>query len=319
MYNYDLIDQRNSIPNSTTTPTTFLPSRNRAIPARYSIATLHHCSDLSQQTTNVANLASSRAGDVRALVTLHTASDADTRPLPVGASTLGAEDVNIGSLGSDAASDVLDGKTGYGDTGSGSSSGGAVFVVLFDQDSGLGDVLEGDALVGDVLGNLVSTNRGLAFFLDGIATYLDLAGRAGDGLDADAVVGVDDLGVCDGDGVDDVVVAAADGADGEAVAAGAVAAGEGDVGAAVDGEAVVLVVDGGAGDGDLRRVADVEGVGVVAALGVAVLVVDGDVVDLEGLGVVDAEDLDGAVLDGLELDVSVCTMMGDLGQDARCP
>jgi hypothetical protein len=138
--------------------------------------------------------------------------------------------------------------------------------------------------------------------------YLDLAGRAGDGLDADAVVGVDDLGVEDVDGVDDVVVAAADGADGETVAAGAVAAREGDVGAAVDGEAVVLVVDGGAGDGDLRRVADVEGVGVVAALGVAVLVVDGDVVDLEALGVVDAEDLDGAVLDGLGLNVSVCTI-----------
>lgn len=132
-----------------------------------------------------------------------------------------------------------------------------------------------------------------------MAFYLDRAGLAGDGLDADAVVGVDDLGVQDLDGVDDVVVAAADGANRQAMAAGAVAAGESDVGAAVDGQAVVLVVDGGAGDGDLRRVADVEGVGVVAALGVAVLVVDGDVVHLEALGIVDAEDLDGAVLDGL--------------------
>ena len=89
------------------------------------------------------------------------------------------------------------------------------------------------------------------------------------------------------------------------MAAGAEAAGEGDVSAAVDGEAVVLVVDGGAGDGDLRRVADVESIGVVAALGVTVLVVDGDAVHLETLGVVDAENLDGAVLDGLGLKVSI--------------
>jgi hypothetical protein len=112
--------------------------------------------------------------------------------------------------------------------------------------------------------------------------YLDLASGAGDSLDADTVVGVDDLGVGDRDGVDDVVVAAADGADGE--------------------------TDGGAGDGDLGRVTDVEGVGVVAALGVTVLVVDGDAVDLEALGVVDAENLNRAVLDRLGWNVSVCTV-----------
>jgi len=103
------------------------------------------------------------------------------------------------------------------------------------------------------------------------------------------------------------------------VATGAVATGEGDVSPAVDSEAVVLVVDGGAGNGDLRRVADVESVGVVAALGVTVLVVDGDVVDLETLSVVDAEDLDGAVLDGLGLNVSSCTALRDLEPDVRCP
>jgi hypothetical protein len=151
---------------------------------------------------------------------------------------------------------------------------------------------------------LLATRTGLSLGLD--FAHLDLASGAGDGLDADTVVGVDDLGVEDVDGVDDVVVAAADGADGETVAAGAVATGEGDVSTAVDGKAVVLVVDGGAGDGDLGRVTDVESVGVVAALGVTVLVVDGDVVDLEALSVVDAEDLDGAVLDGLGLNVSVC-------------
>jgi hypothetical protein len=103
------------------------------------------------------------------------------------------------------------------------------------------------------------------------------------------------------------------------VATGAEAAGESDVSAAVDGKAVVLVVDGGAGDGDLGRVANVEGVGVVAALGVTVLVVDGDAVDLEALGVVDAENLNRAVLDRLGWNVSNWTVMRNLGQDLRCP
>ena len=127
----------------------------------------------------------------------------------------------------------------------------------------------------------------------------DFAGGAGDGLDAHAVVGVDDLRVEDVDGVDGVVAPAADAADAQAVAAGAVAAGESDLGAAVDSEAVVLVVDGSAADGDLGGAADVEGVGVVAALGVAVLVVDGDAVELGVGGGVDGEGLHGRVLDGL--------------------
>jgi hypothetical protein len=83
------------------------------------------------------------------------------------------------------------------------------------------------------------------------------------------------------------------------VATGAVAAGKGDVSAAVNGEAVVLVVDGGAGDSDVLRVTDIERVGVVAALRVTVLVVDGNVVDREGIGVIDGEDLDRGVLDCL--------------------
>ena len=149
--------------------------------------------------------------------------------------------------------------------------------------------------------------------------YLDLASGAGDSLDADTVVGVDDLGVRDGDGVDDVVVAAADGADGETVAAGAVATGESDVSTAVDGKAVVLVIHSGAGDGDLRRVTNVEGVGVVAALGVAVLVVDGDAVHLEALGVVDAENLNGAVLDRLGLKVSICMVMRNSKTELTMP
>jgi hypothetical protein len=83
------------------------------------------------------------------------------------------------------------------------------------------------------------------------------------------------------------------------VATGAVAAGEGDLSAAVDSKAVILVVDGRAADGDLGGASDVEGIGVVAALGVTVLVVDGDAVELGVGGSVDGEDLNGRVLDGL--------------------
>ena len=126
----------------------------------------------SQKTTNNAvHLARSRAGDVGALAALHTTSNADTRPLPVGASTLGAKNVNLLSLGTDGALDVLDGETGDRDAGGGGASGGAVLVVLLDEDSGLGDVLEGDALVGDVLGILLATRIGF-MFLDWITPTL---------------------------------------------------------------------------------------------------------------------------------------------------
>jgi hypothetical protein len=113
--------------------------------------------------TSTIHLASSRAGDVRALAALLTTRNADTRPLPVRASTLGAENVDRDSLGSDAAGDIVNGKTSDRDAGGGGAGGRAVLVVLLDQNSGLGDVLEGDSLVGDVLGNLVSTDRGLVF------------------------------------------------------------------------------------------------------------------------------------------------------------
>ena len=119
--------------------------------AKHSSATSTQHLELSEKTTNAVHLARSRAGDVRALAALHAASDADTRPLPVGASTLGAKNVNLLSLGTDGALDVLDGEAGDRDAGGGGASGRAVLVVLLDQDSGLGDVLEGDALVGDVL------------------------------------------------------------------------------------------------------------------------------------------------------------------------
>lgn len=94
------------------------------------------------------------------------------------------------------------------------------------------------------------------------------------------------------------------------MATGAVATGEGDVGTAVDGKAVVLVVDRGAADSDLLRRANVEGVGVVAAIGVAVLVIDGNIVDLKVGGVVDGEDLNRRVLDCKALDDGVVQLVG---------
>lgn len=85
----------------------------------------------------------------------------------------------------------------------------------------------------------------------------DLASGAGDGLDAHTVVGVHNLRVGDMDGVNGVVVAAANRADGETVTTRAVAASEGDISTAIDSEAVILVVDSRAGDGDLLGATDV--------------------------------------------------------------
>lgn len=149
----------------------------------------------------------------------------------------------------------------------------------------------------------------------------DLASSARDGLDADTVVGVDDLGVEDVDGVDGVVAPATNAANAQAVAAGAVAAGEGDLSTAVDGEAVILVVDGRAADSDLGGATDIERVGVVAALGVTVLVVDGDAVELGVGGGVDREDLHRGVLDGLSHRIlSVVIITGhDCTDDLRVP
>lgn len=51
-------------------------------------------------------------------------------------------------------------------------------------------------------------------------------------------------------------------------------------------------------DSDLGATTDVEGIGVVSATTVAILVVDRDLVQLKVCGTVDREDLNGRVLDG---------------------
>lgn len=93
-----------------------------------------------------------------------------------------------------------------------------------------------------------------------------------------------------------------------ATAAGA--AGEGDVGARVDGKAVVLVLDDGTGDVDTGRRTDIKGIGIVATTGVAGRVVQVDIVDAKVGGAVDAESLDGSVLDTQSLDPGVLKGVG---------
>lgn len=238
---------------------------------------------------SIPNLAGGRAGNVGALGRGLASGDLVTGPGPVRAGTLGAQDVDVGGRGSDRAGNLANLEVGDGDAGGGSASRAAVLVVLLNDDTVLGNVGQGDA---------------------GVLDVGDGAGGAVDGLDADAVVAVGDGAVLDADGLDDVVGAAADGADGETVATAAGAAGEGDVGARVDGEAVVLVLDDGARDVDASGGSDVEGVGVVATGRVTGRVVQVDIVDTQGGGAVDAESLDGGVLHAKTLDPRVLEGVG---------
>lgn len=66
--------------------------------------------------------------------------------------------------------------------------------------------------------------------------------------------------------------------------------------ARVDGNAVVLVLDGSTADVDTGGLADVETVGVVATVVITVGVVDGEVVQVD-VGSLDTDGLDGSILD----------------------
>lgn len=230
----------------------------------------------------VKRLARSTARDTLAGSGLLATGDAVVLPRPVLA--VGAQDVDVGALGGDSAVDVADGEVGDGDTSSRRTGGLAVLVVLLDDNTVLGDVLEGDVLVDDIGDGTSST---------------------GDSLDADTVVRVRDDVVDDADLLDNVVGASTDRADGDTVTTAAVTAGEGDVGAGVDGKAVVLVLDVGAGDVDTSGRANIESISVVATLGVTEGVVKGDISQLDVVAGVDAEGLDGGVLDVEALDLGV--------------
>ena len=184
-------------------------------------------------------------------------SDAVAGPSPLGARPLAAEDVHLCRALGHRASDTADCQVRDGNTSRRSTGRATVLVVLLDDNTILGDVGQGDTLVLDI------RNR---------------ARRVVHRLDAHAIVRVGDGAVENAHRLDRVVGPAADGADREAVAAAARAACEGDVGARVDGQAVVLVLDDGARNVDAGRRADVEGVGVVAAAGVTGRVVDDNVV-----------------------------------------
>lgn len=233
-------------------------------------------------------IARSTRRNVLAIAAGLTAGDVNARHGPVRAAAITAKDVDLDSVGVNRASDVLEGDVGDGNTVGGSTSGVTVLVVLLNDDTVVGDTGELDVGVGDVL---------------------DSTSSVVDGLDANTVLRVGDSRVDESDVLDGVVVAATDGADGETVTAGAGTAGEVDVLTRVDGDAVVLVLDGGAGDGDVGTLADVETVGVVTALGVTVAVVDGDVLDHEVVRL-DGDGLDGGVLDVKTGDLGVVEVVG---------
>lgn len=233
---------------------------------------------------------SATAGDVLALGALLSTGDTVAGPGPAGAGALAAEQVGVGAGRGDGALDAGDSEVGDRDTGGGGTGRAAVLVVLLDDDTVLGDVAQGDVVEG---------HAG------------DLAGGAGDGLDADAVVRVADLAVLDVHSVDGVVGTASHGANRQAMAASAGATGEGDVGAGVDGQAVILVVHNGSGDVDVLGRANVKGICVVAELAaVTSRVVVGHIDDVEVGGRVDAHELDGRVLDVQALDVGLLEGVG---------
>lgn len=220
-------------------------------------------------------LARNARRDVLTVIARLAASDVDALPGPVRAAAITAKDEDRVCIVLNGTGDTVKGNAGDLNVVAGGAGGATVLVVLLDDDTVVGDTRELDVRVGDVA--------------DG-AGLIDL------GLDAQAVGRVADSRVGDGDVLDGVVIAAANGADGETVATRAGTARELDVLARVDGDTIVLVLDGGAADVDTVRLADVERVGVVAAVVVAVRVVDGQVLENSVVGL-DTDGLHGSVLD----------------------
>lgn len=79
--------------------------------------------------------------------------------------------------------------------------------------------------------------------------------------------------------------------------------------AGVDGNAVILILDGGTTDVDTVTLANVEAIGVVAAVVITVGVVDGDIEDVE-VGSLHTDRLNWGVLDGQILDGRVLQVVG---------
>lgn len=90
----------------------------------------------------------------------------------------------------------------------------------------------------------------------------------------------------------------------------AVTPSESDIGARVDGETIILVLDDSARDVDASGRANVKSISVVATLGVAQGVIHVDIVDTKVGDAIDAERLDGGVDDVQLLDVGVLEGVG---------
>jgi len=225
------------------------------------------------------------AGDTRALAGLLATRDGVARPLPVGASTGGTENVGVGTRAGNTDLVVVHGEASDRDTVGGLAGRGTVLVVLLNDNTVLGDAGESVASV---------------------LNARDLASSTVDSLDTETVLRVGDLVVGELDVGDGVVITTTDGTDGETVATSAGRTGDSDVGTRVDGDTVILVVDVGTRNGDAAGGANVESIGVVAlVLTVTGRVVNSDTSQGKLLGVVDGEDLNGRILDLDVLDLGV--------------
>jgi hypothetical protein len=177
------------------------------------------------------------AGKTRALCGLLATGDLVARPLPAGASTRGAKDVGVGARAGNTDSVISHGKTSDWDTSGGLreiklaefcgrvgystylASGGAILVVLLNNNTVLGDSGENISRVSDAG---------------------DFASGTVDSLNTETVLRVGDLVVQELDVGDSVIVATADGSDRETVATSAGGARNGDVRTRVDSDTVVL-------------------------------------------------------------------------------
>lgn len=160
------------------------------------------------QTLLYSHLARQTRRHILTLAARITTSDRHTRPSPVRAATITAENIDPSCIALNGTSNVFHSQVSDWHTGRRVASGATVLVVL----------LEDDAIVGDAGENDV-----------GKAHTRDRAGRAGDGLDANTVCRVRHRRVRDSHVLDGVVVAAAHGADRQTVTAGAGTASEDDV------------------------------------------------------------------------------------------
>jgi hypothetical protein len=184
-----------------------------------------------------------------------------------------AKNVDVGSVRLNGTSDTRDSQVGDWDTVGWSTSWGAVLVVLLNDNTVAGDTGESDILEDNAR--------------DGTSSI-------GDRLDADTVGRVGDRGGGNGDVADGVVSSATNGTNGETVTARASTTSEGDTGTRVDGKAVILVDNVGVGDGNIRRAANIESIGVVALINTGRVIV-GERVNGETLGAVDGHELDWGV------------------------